>query len=122
MEAVLGIGGLFVRAKDPAALAAWYDEHLGVRPPPDSAEGEPWWQQAGPTAFAPMGDDAGPFQGSEHSWSINFSVADLDAMVEQLRSAGIEVEVNPETYAFGRFASLKDPEDNPLELWEPAEP
>jgi predicted enzyme related to lactoylglutathione lyase len=50
---------------------------------------------------------------------INFRVSDLDAMVKQLRAAGIEVKVNPEQYPNGRFARLHDPEGNPIELWEP---
>ena len=52
-------------------------------------------------------------------WMVNFRVDDLDAMVEQLRAAGIEVEVEEETYPNGRFATLKDPEGNPIQLWEP---
>jgi predicted enzyme related to lactoylglutathione lyase len=50
---------------------------------------------------------------------INFRVNDLDAMVEQLKVAGIEVKVDPEEYPNGRFARLHDPEGNPVELWEP---
>ena len=51
---------------------------------------------------------------------INFRVDDLDAIVEQFRAAGIDVEVNPEAAPNGRFARLADPERNPIELWEPA--
>ena len=120
MERVQGIGGFIFRARNPAELAAWYDEHLGVRPPPDSGDGSPWMQAAGPTAFAPMSEDSDVFDRA-YAWSLNFRVADLDAMVEQLRSAGIDVEIDAETYSFGRFARLRDPEGNPLELWEPAE-
>jgi predicted enzyme related to lactoylglutathione lyase len=53
---------------------------------------------------------------------INFRVRDLDAMVGQLRRAGIPVEVDPEPYPNGRFARLTDPEGNPLQLWEPRRP
>ena len=51
---------------------------------------------------------------------MNFRVRDLDAMVAQLRAAGIEVEVDPESYDYGRFAQLVDPEGNPVQLWQPA--
>jgi predicted enzyme related to lactoylglutathione lyase len=51
---------------------------------------------------------------------VNFRVNDLDAMATQLREAGIEVEIAPETYPNGRFAHLSDPEGNRVELWEPA--
>jgi predicted enzyme related to lactoylglutathione lyase len=51
---------------------------------------------------------------------VNFRVSNLDAMVSQLRSAGIEVTVDPETYPNCRFARVYDPEGNAVELWEPA--
>jgi len=118
MERVTGIGGVFFRAQDPEQLAGWYAQHLGVDPPPESYDTSSWWQQPGPTVFAGMTDTEhfGPGQ----SWSINFRVADLDAMVRQLRAAGIQVDVDPETYPNGSFASLQDPEHNRLQLWQPA--
>jgi hypothetical protein len=67
-----------------------------------------------------MPADSPHFADSARSWSVNFRVADLDAMVGQLRAAGIEVSVDPETYPNGRFADLHDPEGNPVQLWEPA--
>lgn len=64
--------------------------------------------------------DSEHFGGPERSWSINFRVADLDAMVDQLRSADIRVDVDPETYPNGRFASLRDLDGNAIQLWQPA--
>jgi predicted enzyme related to lactoylglutathione lyase len=61
------------------------------------------------------------FGNSSATWAINFRVPDLDGMVEQLRAAGTEVTVDPTTYSMGRFASLTDPEGNPIQLWEPAD-
>ena len=52
----------------------------------------------------------------------NFRVRDLDAMVAQLRASGVEVRVHEEEYSFGRFADLADPEGNPIQLWQPADP
>ncbi len=120
MERVTGIGGVFFRAQDPGHLATWYAEHLGVDPPPESYEASSWWQQPGPTVFTAMPADSDHFGGAERSWAINFRVTDLDAMVRQLRSAGINVEVDPETYPNGRFAELRDPEGNAVQLWQPA--
>ena len=119
MERVTGIGGLFFRAKDPAALAAWYEKHLGVTSVPASYEESPWMQAAGPTAFAPFPATTDYFGRAEQTWMINFRVRDLAAMTAQLRAAGIEVEVDPDTYPNGRFARLHDPEENPIQLWEP---
>lgn len=67
-----------------------------------------------------MPADSEHFGGPEHSWSINFRVVDLDAMLTQLRSAGVDVQVDPEDYPNGRFASLRDPEGNVIQLWQPA--
>ena len=121
MAHVLGIGGFFFRARDPAQLSAWYAEHLGVAPPPMSYDAEVWTQEAGPTVVAPFGADAG--EGAPvgaGGWGINFRVADLDALVAELRDAGVDVEVDATVYPNGRFASLADPEGNAVQLWEPA--
>ncbi len=119
MERVTGIGGVFFRARDPERLQQWYTTHLGVEPPPESYEVSSWWQQAGPTVLAAMPSDSNHFGDATHSWALNFRVADLDAMVGQLRSAGVEVDVDPEAYPNGRFASLHDVEGNPIQLWQP---
>lgn len=121
-EAVLGIGGLFFRAEDPAALAHWYHDNLGIDLTPTTYEIEPWQQEAGPTVFAPFGAATTYFGDPSQQWMVNFRVRDLDAMVAQLRAAGIEVEVEEEVYPNGRFARLEDPEGNPIQLWEPAAP
>lgn len=119
MERVTGIGGFFFVARDPDSLSRWYAEHLGVETPPQNYGDPSWRQDAGSTVFAPMDGTAPHFGKAGSTWSINFRVADLDAMVQQLRAAGIDVEVNPEVYPNGRFASLSDPEGNGIELWQP---
>jgi glyoxylase I family protein len=119
MEKVAGIGGFFFRARDPQALAAWYRDHLGVDPVPANYDDSPWQQQAGPTAFAPFPEDTKYFGDAGKQWMINFRVANLDALVAQLRAAGVSVEIDPEQYPNGRFARLHDPEGNSIELWEP---
>lgn len=119
MEKVNGIGGVFFRAKDPAALAAWYEENLGVRKTPESYDEGSWWQEKGPTVFAPFESDTDYFGNAAKQWMVNFRVDDLDAMAAQLVESGIEVEIAPETYPNGRFAHLRDPEGNRIELWEP---
>jgi glyoxylase I family protein len=120
MEKVSGVGGVFFRARDPQALTAWYEEHLGITPVPGSYDIAPWQQEAGPTVFAPFSADTDYFGAPEKQWMINFRVRDLDAMVAQLTAAGIEVELDQTAYPNGRFARLYDPEDNAIELWEPA--
>ena len=120
VEKVAGIGGLFFRAHDPKALGNWYQQHLGIALTPTS-EGETVWQQeAGPTVFSPFPETSKYFGDPNKVWMVNFRVHDLDKMVAQLRTAGIEVK-DPESYPnIGRFARLHDPEGNPIELWQPA--
>ena len=112
---VTGIGGIFFRASDPAALKAWYAEHLGV-------ESAPVWEQgAGHTVFAPF-DTATDYFPPDKQWMINFRVTDLDALTAKLEAAGIAVETRAEWDAspeVGRFARIHDPEGNPIELWQP---
>jgi predicted enzyme related to lactoylglutathione lyase len=118
-ERVLGLGGLFFRAKDPAALARWYHDHLGITPVPTDYETMPWVQEAGPTVFAPFEQKTEYFGDARRQWMVNFRVRRIDAFARQLREAGIPVEIDPQTYPNGRFARLHDPEGNPIELWEP---
>jgi glyoxylase I family protein len=119
MESVTGIGGFFFRARDPGALAGWYQAHLGVSVVPSSYDVAPWQQEAGPTVFAPFPADTEYFGETRQQWMINFRVRDLDAMTAQLRGSGIQVDLDPETYPNGRFARLADPEGNPIQLWQP---
>ena|SRR5687767_5563754 len=119
MRHVTGIGGFFFRAENPAALADWYQRHLGIDLVPSDYNQQPWMQQAGPTVFAPFPKDSEYFGKAEKNWMLNFRVQDLDGLVAQLRSANIQVAIDPEHYPNGRFARLHDPERNPIELWEP---
>ena len=116
MEKVTGIGGFFFRSRDTAALAAWYRDHLGL----DAGHDSMWQQQAGLTVFAPFKEDSDYFA-ADRRWMLNLRVADMTAMLAQLRAAGIEAETRPDwdSVEYGRFARIHDPEGNPIELWEP---
>ncbi len=116
MERALGFGGFFFKAADPEGLALWYEKHLGVTRATEKNGHEPWHEEAGPTVFRPFPRDTKMFPNT--SFMLNFRVADLEKMVAQLRATGITVEVDPEHYPYGRFASLKDPEGNPIQLWQ----
>jgi len=120
VEKVLAIGGVFFRARNPVAVGRWYEQHLGVTLTPSNYEQLPWQQEAGASSISPFSENTDYFGDAKQMWMINFRVRDLNAMTTQLRNAGIEVEVNPEVYPNGRFARLRDPEGNPIELWEPA--
>lgn len=120
MARVTGIGGFFFRARDPDALNRWYGEHFGVVMVESRSYEDPgWFQDRGETVFAAFADDSDSFGGADKTWKINFRVSDLDAIVEQLRGAGVAVEAHAEQYPNGRFAELEDPEANQIQLWEP---
>jgi predicted enzyme related to lactoylglutathione lyase len=122
MERVTGIGGVFFRSRDPAALARWYTEHLGVAAYSEEADAT-WWQQAGPTVWAPFPVDTEYFGRPDQQVMVNFRVRDLDAMLAQLRAAGVPVDEETQAMdGIGRFGWGTDPEGNRFELWEPAEP
>ena len=121
MKRALGIGGLFFRASDPRALAEWYATHLGIEVMDQEGNGAPWQQQAGPTVFATFPTDTDYFGRPGQQWMVNFRVADLDAMLAQLRAGGAPVEEKIQVMdGIGRFGWAADPEGNRFELWEPA--
>ena len=123
MEKVTGIGGFFFKAKDPAALKQWCHDHLGVQVTPSDYDTPAWRQQGGSTVFEAFSADTSYFGRAEQQWMINFRVRDLEVMVTQLRKAGIEVafEGNEDGwFPNGSFALLKDPEGNPIQLWQPS--
>ncbi len=114
--AVNGIGGVFIRARDPEALATWYREHLGV----GAGNYGKWSPEAGPSVFTTFAQDSDYFP-TDRQFMLNFRVTDLDAMLATFAGSGIAVITKPEWNApgVGRFARIHDPEGNPIELWEP---
>ena len=123
MERVTGIGGVFFKARDPAALAAWYRQHLGLESKDAIAEFE-WREKEEPdrighTVWAAFPADTRYFGTGGAPFMINYRVRSLDRMVEQLHRAGAQVDDRIEESDYGRFAWITDPEGNRIELWEP---
>ena len=123
----MGIGGIFFKAADKAALAAWYRDNLGV--PVDEAWGGATflWTDHDPhgdahTVWSPFSSDTSYFSPSTRDFMINFRVRDLDAMMRQLRANRCDVDDAVEESEFGKFGWVMDPERNRLELWEPPAP
>jgi predicted enzyme related to lactoylglutathione lyase len=115
---VTGIGGVFFRADDPDALVAWYAEHVGVPVQPDGYVVFP--DSRNPCVWSPFKKDT-DYWPAEKQAMVNFTVPDLDAMLAQLRDAGVEVDERIEVLeGIGRFGWAVDPEGNRFELWEPA--
>jgi catechol 2,3-dioxygenase-like lactoylglutathione lyase family enzyme len=114
MEKITGIGGVFFKAKDAEALRRWYGENLGI-------DVDPNWggAQFGDTVWSIFKGDTRYFDPSAQPFMINYRVANLDAMLAQLRSAGVQVDDKVDESEFGRFGWVMDPEGNRIELWEP---
>lgn len=124
MAKITGIGGVFFKSRtDHAALAAWYQKHLGLsledwggailRWPEDKAEDE------GLTVWSVAAKDSKWFSPSESSFMINYRVDDLDGMIAQLRAGGVELVKGPDSDENGKFAWIMDPDGNKVELWQP---
>lgn len=124
MAKVTGIGGVFFKSRDNnKALAEWYQEHLGMpledwggailKWPDDQAEDK------GLTVWTVAERDTKWFAPSDSSFMINYRVDDLDELLANLKSAGVEILQGPESHENGKFAWIADPEGNKVELWEP---
>ena len=118
MEHVTGIGGVFLRARDPEALARWYSEQLGVRL--KDYGGANFVAATGDVTVWSLFAADGNYFPLEQAAMVNFRVGDLDAMLGQLRTGGADVDDRVEEYEYGRFGWCTDPEGNRVELWEPA--
>ena len=117
-ERVTGIGGVFFRARDPEALRDWYAQHLGMEM---EDYGTTFTAEGGDhTVWAPFAADTEYFGAVEQQLMVNFRVRDLDAMLDQLRAAGVAVYDQVHELEFGRFGWAVDVEGNRFELWEPA--
>jgi predicted enzyme related to lactoylglutathione lyase len=119
-----GIGGVFVRARDPESVRRWYAERLGL--PLEEETIVLRWREherddEALTIFGIFPADTEYFGSQDQHSMINFRVDDLHALVAELREAGVEVKDGPHKDGVGRFAWMTDPEGNRVELWEPAE-
>ena len=122
MSRVTGIGGIFLKAKDPAMLRAWYKTHLGIDVQAWGGTSFRWMDSsgrpiAGKTAWF-VGDGKN-FAPSTASFMVNYRVSDLYGLLATLRAEGCEVLEKTEESEFGKFGWVMDPEGNKVELWQP---
>ena len=124
MAKVTGIGGVFFKStNDNKALARWYQEHLCIQLEDFGGAVMKWTddhaEDKGLTVWCIAEKASDWFSPSNSSFMINYRVDDLDEMVQQLRTAGIEIVKGPESAENGKFAWIIDPDGNKVELWEP---
>ncbi|MGA3105853.1 MAG: VOC family protein [Terriglobales bacterium] len=123
MARVTGIGGVFLKARDPKALAAWYAQHLGIQMADYGGATFLWSDElpagTGQTAWMLFPDASKHFGSETQRAMINYRVDDLEALLTQLRAANVPVDPKQESASYGHFAWITDPEGNRVELWQP---
>lgn len=117
MASVTGFGGVFLRANDPKALYQWYGQHLGLVKG-EGAWGFPAPAQGTQVIFALFKQEDAYFPQAQKVM-LNLQVDDLDGLLDRLIAEGVTVDPKRETYDFGKFGWITDPEGNRVELWQP---
>jgi predicted enzyme related to lactoylglutathione lyase len=120
MAKALGFGVVFLKARDPEALSRWYAEHLGIPAQDGGSLAFDGPESTGMTVFAHFPENTKYFGGGSQPAMVNLRVDDLDALLSQLAAAGVRIDPKREDHGYGRFAWIFDPEDNRVELWQPA--
>jgi predicted enzyme related to lactoylglutathione lyase len=119
MAKAVGVGGVFLKARDPKALGRWYAEHLGIADQGGGSLGFDGPESAGMTVFAHFPADTKYFGDGAQQVMVNFRVDDLDALLEKLEAAGVKIDPKRDDHEYGKFAWIWDPEGNRIELWQP---
>lgn len=122
MKKVTGIGGIFFKCKDPQTIKEWYQKNLGLQTDQYGTNFE-WYQGAdnakkGFTQWSPFIESTTYFVPSEKEFMINYRVENLEALVAELKKEGVTILDEIETYDYGKFIHILDPEGNKIELWE----
>ena len=122
---VTGIGGIFFKVKDPDATKNWYQKHLGLNTDQYGTAFE--WrssedpEEKGFTQWSPMKEDTQYFQPSEKDFMINYRVENLEELVLLLQKEGVRILDEIQTYEYGKFVHILDPDGHSIELWEPVD-
>jgi predicted enzyme related to lactoylglutathione lyase len=126
MQRVIGLGGPFIKAEDPKALAAWYEKHLGIAFNGGTYSVLNFTDKDGKTipgfnVFSFFKKDSGYFNPSTKDVMVNFIVKDLFGLIELLKNEGVTITGDPTDSEYGKFAWIMDPEGNKIELWQSPE-
>ncbi|PKL81073.1 MAG: glyoxalase [Ignavibacteriae bacterium HGW-Ignavibacteriae-4] len=120
---VVGIGGIFFKSESPENMRNWYSEKLGLVTNEygslfefrDSDNPE----QKGYLQWSPFEKNTEYFAPSEKQYMINYRVQNIEKLIENLRVDGVQIVGEIETFDYGKFAHIIDPEGNKIEFWEP---
>lgn len=124
MKRVTGLGGMFIKSKDPKALFDWYEKHLGLQREYGESTSFHWRdaedpEKTGQTVWSVFPEDTKYFNPSKSPFMMNFRVDDLASLLDALRAEGVEVDPKVEEADYGKFGWILDPDGNRIELWEP---
>lgn len=121
IKRVTGIGGIFFKSENPNATKEWYKNHLGL-PVNEYGCTFRWKDNEGndcATQWSPFAKDTKYFEPSEKQFMMNFRVDNLEALLKVLKEEGVTIVGEMESYDYGNFGWILDPEGNKIELWEP---
>ena len=123
VKKVTGIGGIFLKCKDPKKLKDWYNKHLGLKTD-DYGTVFQWYQGAdstkrGYTQWSPFKETTKYFLPSQKDFMINYRVENLDWLLKELKRDSVVVLDTVEKVDYGKFVHILDLEGNKIELWEP---
>jgi predicted enzyme related to lactoylglutathione lyase len=123
MARVTGIGGVFLRSRDPKATAKWYAENLGIKLADFNGAAFQWSDEVpagtGMTAWSAFPENTAYFGEGKQAVMIDYRVDDLDALLTELEAKGVWIDPKRQDEVYGKFAWIKDCDGNRLELWEP---
>src|SRR5579863_5233466 len=133
MKRVTGIGGIFFKSQNPKQLYEWYEKHLGIQREPHGQGAAFHWRglqsedstELGPqaqTVWSIFPHTTKYFGASQAGFMVNYVVEDLDALLEDLKQSGVQIDPHREDADYGRFVWITDPDGNRIELWEPSKP
>lgn len=119
---VTALGGIFITCDNPEEQNAWYAKHLGMKNHPYGANFV-WRRYDAPDekAYSLLSffkKDSDYLKPGRASYMINFRVQHIEALVEKLKAEGVTVCDEIESYDYGKFVHILDPEGNKIELWE----
>ena len=118
---VTGVGGVFIKSKDPKALSAWYRDVLGLEVKPWGGAMLPYDAPGHPPllVWSPVPESSDQMAPSAREFMINFAVDDMDGFIARLTSKGVRILRRDDKDANGRFAWILDPDGTKIELWQP---
>lgn len=122
---VTGIGGIFFTASDPELIKNWYGKNLGLA---IDDFGSPFEfrnannpEEINYLRWSPFDKSTDYFAPSEKQFMVNYRVQHIDELVKKLKENGVTIVDDIQSYDYGKFVHIMDPDGNKIELWEPVD-